>query len=73
MSVCNSCGARIRWAVMPSGKRMPLDVTASASGNLVVVEPQRMLVGFAQPGDSRPRYTSHFATCPNAAAHRRRD
>jgi hypothetical protein len=72
MSVCKSCDAPIRWVKMAAtGKSMPLDVQRSASGNIVLDE-KTGLGGFALPGDERPRYVSHFATCPNAKQHRRR-
>jgi hypothetical protein len=62
MSNCKSCGAAIRWVVMTSGKRMPVDVR---SQKLIVLndmpEPRGSVVDC---------YTSHFMTCPNAAQHR---
>jgi hypothetical protein len=53
---------------------MPLDQEPVPDGNVVVVdgvacvlksEREALLVG------EEPRYVSHFATCPQAAAHRR--
>lgn len=62
-SSCSSCGAAIVWAVSDRGRRMPLDA-----------QPQRL---FTLDTELRPPachstlvYTSHFATCPNAAQHR---
>jgi hypothetical protein len=70
MSVCKSCGKAIRWIVLGNGKRMPLDPLPSPSGN-IVLDPKG--VGrYAAPGDVSSRYVTHFATCPNAARHRRR-
>lgn len=73
MSVCRSCGAEIRWVEMEgSGKRMPIDPAPSPRGNVevfdnvnarVVAGPD-LLVGVNY-------YTSHFATCPQAAKHRK--
>lgn len=64
-SHCNSCGAEIIWAKTPAGKDMPLDVKGET---LWIVEG-----GAGQPSTCRPVQVrkSHFATCPNAAQHRR--
>jgi hypothetical protein len=52
-----------------SGKRMPIDTTPSADGNLVLIGMGAHPVPAKWTGD---RYKSHFATCPNAAQHRRK-
>lgn len=66
-STCRSCGAPIVWVVMfPSGKRMPLD--AKPISGLIRVEPGSPPTGHAY---GEQRYLSHFATCPNAAQHRK--
>jgi hypothetical protein len=77
---CRSCGALIFWATTTKLKRMPVDAEPTADGNLILGEPKQpfpqyptvMVLG---PGDTpKPgveRYTSHFATCPQAATHRR--
>ena len=83
-SKCRSCGAEILWVKWPtSGKRMPVDAEPDwrplpKGGDIVL-----MLRGGAfgellaekfnaeRHGQDRNRYTSHFATCPNAAEHRR--
>lgn len=78
---CKSCGAPVRWAITAAtGARMPLDVEAVDDGNLGVVEWQSDGHRLATPivavnpttALTRFRYTSHFATCPNANDHRRR-
>jgi hypothetical protein len=62
--------AAIRWVVMlPSGKNMPLDAAPSPKGTITVDDDGRARVDLL-PG--RAKFTSHFATCPNAAKHRRR-
>ena len=77
MSNCKSCGAEIRWVRTPAGKMMPLDAKPTPEGNVVVVRG----IGYAGtskytgdpnllPGEEF-RYTSHFATCPQAGQHRR--
>lgn len=81
---CRSCNADVLWVRWDSGKRMPVDAVADmrppgkGGGNLVLT-----LKG-GQFGElicdrfdstkhdaKRNRYTSHFATCPNAEQHRR--
>lgn len=74
---CRSCGAEIFYATTTTGKAMPLDVDPHPDGN-VIVERQDGRLGCRVLGNAAPaardevRYRSHFATCPNAAAHRRR-
>lgn len=66
---CKSCRKPIRWVVTANGKRMPIDPAPSTDGNLVLDD--RGVAHFDwRPG--RAKYVSHFATCPNAAQHRRR-
>jgi hypothetical protein len=71
---CGSCGALIAWVRTAAGKRMPIDFEPTEDGN-VVIEPDGVVhvlkAGeFPVPGEAR--HTSHFATCPKAAEHRRR-
>jgi hypothetical protein len=73
VSACRSCGAEVFWAVTASGKRMPVDADVTADGN-VSIGPDGL--AYVVPAGhvaspAYPRYTSHFATCPNAAHHRR--
>lgn len=86
MATCRSCEAPILWAATERGKMMPLDETAvNAPGPLgrpgVMPDSLRGLFTFvngkarsATEDDRklhRPLYTSHFASCPDAAGHRR--
>lgn len=82
MASCRSCGARIIWALTPTGKRMPIDAEPVDGGNIILHQPVERggsptctVVGKrVQPslfGDDGPRHTSHFATCPNASHHRK--
>jgi len=79
---CKSCGAPIIWIKTLAGKAMP----CNTEGVLVVADPnaKEFLVSRtgragtcrrAGPEDNNEqrevRYTSHFATCPQAAKHRR--
>lgn len=83
-STCRSCDALILWAKWErSGKRMPVDAgpnmadAEDGGGDLVLTlrggEFGELIVEkFHAPkhGPKRNRYTSHFATCPNAKQHR---
>lgn len=70
-SRCKTCGAAIRWAKTNAGKPIPLDLEPVATGNLVLTSTGIALpLSWELPG-GEPRYVSHFATCPDADAHRR--
>lgn len=64
---CKTCGAPILWALTASGAKMPLD------------ERERVLLEVATDTDSHELvitrelrgHESHFATCPQAAEHRK--
>lgn len=53
---CRSCRAQIIWFKTPAGKNMPVDAGT--------VEPQDEELDLE-------RHVSHFATCKDAAVHRR--
>ena len=65
---CRSCGARVEWAELVTGKRMPFN------GPITVLRSQ----GGFLPGDRKieqvdmQKTTSHFATCPQAKYWRQR-
>lgn len=74
MSVCRSCGARVRWVRTYRGRRIPLDFEPNPRGNVVLVgggdtppiatvfrECQRENVP-----DDVPVFMPHHATCPDA-------
>ena len=78
---CEGCGAPIHWAKTIGGrgkeKRMPCDVVEDRErGNMAVrngvaqVLKRGQITGAHFAGE--PLYTSHFATCPNAAEFRRK-
>jgi hypothetical protein len=70
---CSSCRARILWAVsLASGKPMPLDLEQKVGGNVDVIDGVYARVVPAAER-TRPLYVSHFATCPDAGEHRRRE
>ena len=68
-SRCRSCAAPIAWRVSPAGKRLPLDPEPTESGNVVVDGTTARALSADALADLdvwTPRYTSHFATCPDA-------
>lgn len=78
---CRSCGKRVLWVRMKSGKAMPCDETlinyrVDPQGKDRIVTPGGDVVACVAgvpTGDATGfGYTSHFATCPNADRHRRR-
>ena len=82
-SKCRSCGAAIEWITMPSGKKMPLDLSEipfvpAEGGRYLAITPEGEIIrGWTcseSYEDERWVYAriSHFATCPNAQAHRKR-
>ena len=79
-SNCRTCGRPIIWVVFASGKKNPLDANPDMTAGTVILTgelgdrgtPIAKVIGVNEarqyPG---ARYTSHFATCPNADTHRR--
>lgn len=69
---CRSCGSPIIWTVTSKGKRMPVDAEPGPDGLLTLDTLASGVVvashaSAEQPGlFARERYTSHFATCPEA-------
>ena len=61
-SNCRTCGAKITWAKTENGKNIPLDFPGEA--RLIVMPGNTAIVQMT--------YISHFATCPDAAEHRKR-
>lgn len=53
---CRSCNAKIIWFKTPAGKNMPVDADT--------VEPDDEELELS-------RHVSHFASCPDAAKHRK--
>lgn len=71
---CLSCGARIFFARTEKGKSMPLDAEPVPDGNIVLRDGVvNYLTGpeMDMPTD-RPRYKSHYATCPQAGQWRKK-
>lgn len=82
---CSSCGADIIWGTTTKGSAIPLDPTlirarASGPGPVVMlfVREGRVRKAFEDPdgageGEVIEGWVSHFATCPHAARHRRKE
>ena len=76
---CRSCSAPIIWTCTKQGNRMPVDAVPladdGASGFILFDGGQggELLALYKGPSSARgePLYASHFATCPQAAQHRR--
>ena len=80
-TTCRSCGAEILWARTVAGKAIPLDAEPRPDGNVRIapiggIDAALVLTDPAERAAAQiegPVYVTHFATCPNAAEHRRRD
>ena len=70
MSRCQLCDAVIDWKTTVSGLRLPVDITPSDSGALRILKSGHVQIIPMEdrPETPPPRYTSHWTTCPAAAA-----
>jgi hypothetical protein len=66
LGTCRSCGARVEWAQLITGKRMPFDPP------LVVVRRQQSFLARDVDVVDMEATRSHFASCPEAAQWRRK-
>lgn len=79
IDLCRSCNAAVQWTRTSKGKPMPLDADPHPDGTfLALPDPHAAGPTIAEfiPAALRGQYPgklhrSHFATCPNAAAHRK--
>ena len=75
-ATCRSCSAPIVWAITQEGRRMPLDAEPAREGNVLLYPDGtcRALRADEVIGGAigEHLHRSHFATCPEAAEHRRR-
>jgi hypothetical protein len=72
---CRSCGAPVVWAKLSSGKNNPVDPKPSPDGNIILGaagDVSYVLSRIEAVAYKGLLHRSHFSTCPNAAAHRRR-
>jgi hypothetical protein len=72
---CKSCGSPMIWTKTGTGKSIQLDPDPVPNGNIVLhADGTAMYITKAMMNALDPeakRYVSHFATCPNAAQHRK--
>lgn len=78
MSNCRSCKAPIIWAYSEAGNPMPIDAEPSDDGNIELlhddngrIDAQVISPLFLATPTTAQRHKAHFATCPNAAEHRK--
>ena len=80
MQVCKTCRSAVLWIVTAAGRKMPLDpvpfsiVLDPEAGEVAVTEAGETVRGRrADPWDEGAISvrTSHFATCPQSAQHRK--
>lgn len=78
-TTCDSCGARVLWTLTRTGRSMPVDELPHADGNVVLWQDGGkgpLIAHVLSKGDDvdvlTARHKSHFATCPQAAKHRRK-
>lgn len=75
---CKSCGEEIIWCKTEKGKPMPVDMAPDAGGNLIILPDGTVAVlkgndlAIWRTKKGYALHTSHFATCPNAAKHRKK-
>jgi len=69
-ATCSSCGAPIVWGRTATGKPMPLDAEPVDMRGLLMRD--RFSGSVITLELAYPVHRTHFATCPNAASHRKR-
>lgn len=74
---CSSCASPVLWAVTdPERKNMPIDPLPHKDGTILLERIGQAVVARVlhhwelRAYADQPRYRSHFATCPEARAHR---
>jgi hypothetical protein len=71
---CKSCSAKIMFVKTVVGFT-PIDAEPNPTGGIALVDGKPRFGGNAlryfEEYPDAPRYISHFATCPDAAKHRR--
>lgn len=69
MTSCRSCGAKMFFLTMESGRANPVDAEPAENGNIWIGEDgigHVITKGAEYDAANGPLYMSHFATCPNA-------
>lgn len=72
-AACSSCKAPVLWVTTVAGKMMPVDAEPRTDGNLAIVGAESHAFDMEDAMLGRPRFGSHFATCPDAPAWRKND
>lgn len=67
-ALCRSCDAEILWRRTAAGQRIPIDALPDPQGNVEILDSIEAKV---HGGPVDGGHLSHFATCPDAAKHRR--
>lgn len=68
MSACKSCGAPIMWRKnRTTGRMVPVDTKPVDGGNVKLISATDVVIA----GKGAGTHVLHFATCPDAAEHRR--
>lgn len=74
---CRTCGAEILWLrTAATGALMPIDRVPVVDGNVAILDGKAHVIKgdlFEPMIEDGPRYKSHFATCPDAQKHRKKD
>jgi hypothetical protein len=71
-AACKSCGAPIFFATSTSGKPTPIDINQRIDGNITIEKDDKGATIARVVAAGKGRYVTHFATCKNANAHRKR-
>ena len=67
MAACRTCEAPIVWVESQStGKPMPMDLAPDPKGGFVIIGGKARKATADDDRLARERFTSHFATCPDA-------
>lgn len=73
---CGTCGAAVIWLWTPRGKKIPVDPEQVLGGNILIEGDQTQFLTKVEIEEMKESveaaYQSHFVSCPDAAAHRRR-
>ena len=70
--LCRTCKQPVRWARTERGNAIPLDPAPAANGSIRLRAGVAIVVPEADRAElAGELYLSHFATCPDAAQHRR--
>ena len=73
LAKCRSCKKPIFWVVTEQGNKMPVDSQSTADGNIIFINRlAHVLRKDEVVPEGEKRWISHYATCPQAAEHRKK-